>query len=144
MRIQGNQIMQSELLSSSISTGNCNGKSLVDHYSEMATVHEVASLNNNYIVGDCSEINEKYLEARFIVPGEKQSPVDTEKWEVVMGKGKFFHPPVGDTRFRELIEQFPKKIIYMHCDDCDSESSNIYYRRHSELPPVKYDFMNML
>jgi len=143
MRIQGNQITQSELLSSSVSTGNCNGKSLVDHYAETATPQEVASLTNNYIVGDCSENNEKYLEARFIVPGEKQSPVDTEKWEVVMGKGKFFHPPVGDTKFRELIEQSPNKIIYRHCDDCDSESSNIYYRRHSELPPVEYDFMNM-
>ena len=117
MRIQGNQITQSELLSSSVSTGNCNGKSLVEHYAEMATAQEVAPLTNYYIVGDFSENNEKYLEARFIVPEGKQSPVDTEKWEVVMGKCKFFHPPVGDTKFRQLIEQSPNKIIYRHCDD---------------------------
>jgi len=143
MTIQGNQIKNPELLSSGLSYGNCNGKSLVDHYAETATPQEVASLTNNHIVGDCAESNEKYLEAKFIVRGEKESPVDTEKWEVVMGKGKFFHPPVGDTKFRQLIEQSPNKIIYRHCDDCDSESSNIYYRRHSGLPPAEYDFMNM-
>merc|ERR1712232_1093480 len=142
MTIQGNQI-EGELLSSGLSYGNCNGKSLVDHYAETATVEEVASLTSNHIVGNCEENTAEYLTKKFIIKGDKESPADKTKWEVVMGKGKFFHPPVGDTRFRELINASPNKIIYRHCDDCNNESRNIYYRRNTELPPTEYDFMNM-
>lgn len=143
MTVVNGNINDSEF-STVLSYGDCGGGSLVDHYSETATDQEVASLTSNHIVGDCSQNNAKYLEAKFLVQGEKESPVDTDMWEVVMGKGKFFYPPVGDTRFRELIDESPNNIVYRHCDDCSSsDHKNIYYRRHSALPPLEYDFMNM-
>lgn len=142
MTVENSQI-QVSVLATVLSYGNCNGKNLVDHYNVAATDQEVASLTSNHIVGNCAENNAKYLEAKFLVQREKESVVNTDMWEVVMGKGKFFHPPVGDTRFRELINASANKIVYRHCDDCDSQATNIYYKRNSDLPPVKYDFMNM-
>lgn len=125
-----------------VSYGTCATDDLVAHYESMATEEEVAELTTEHIVNDCSEENTKFANENYYVPGSMPEIADPTEWTLIVGKGKMYSPPVGETAFRNAIEASPNKIIRRVCKYCDSTHKDIYYKRLTDIPSAEeYDFL---
>lgn len=126
-----------------VTYSDCDGGSLIDNYKSMATDEEVAELTTEHIVSDCGDKSVNFANDNFYVPGSKPEPeVADETWMLIVGKGKWYSPPVGESAFREAIDASPNKIIRRVCMYCESSHKDIYYKRITEIPPKEtYDFL---
>jgi len=76
------------------------------------------------------------LNDKFLVrgaPGEEY-PVDTNKWDIVVGKGKYYVPAKGETFLRAGVENSANKILYRYCKDCAGTHQHIFYKRLTAIP----------
>jgi len=120
-------------LAASVTYGNCGN--FIDHYATMATDEELTDLKSK-IVGECDEPRKEFLNDKFLVrgaPGEEY-PVDTNKWDVVVGKGKFYSPAKGETFLRAGVENSANKVLYRYCADCTGTHQHIFYKRLTAIP----------
>jgi len=133
----------SATMNSHVSYDNCDTE-FMDHYKVMATKEEVATLQSEHIVDECTDVNTDFVNSMFYVPGPLPNFLNLPEWEIVVGEGKMHYPPIGDTAFRALIEESTNKIIWRKCLSCDIEHKEIYYKRLTTLPPSEdYDFLDM-
>jgi len=120
----------------------CDAGDLVEHYKTVASDEEVTKLTTDHIVADCESEKKDFANDRFYVPGDRGDFADMEKWTLIVGKGKMYSPPVGETAFREAIAASPNNIIRRICLWCDSTHKDIYYQRLTPIPPApQYDFL---
>jgi len=120
-------------LAASVTYGNCGD--FIDHYATMATDEEVTDLQNK-IVEECDEPRREYLNDKFLVRGTpaEEYPVDTNTWDIVVGKGKYYFPAKGETFLRNGVASDPNKILYRYCLDCTGTHKHIFYKRLTDIP----------
>jgi len=120
-------------LAASVTYGNCGN--FIDHYATMATDEEVTDLKSK-IVGECDEPRKEFLNDKFLVQGThvQVAPVDTNKWDIVVGKGKYYSPAKGETFLRAGVENSANKVLYRYCEDCTGTHQHIFYKRLTAIP----------
>jgi len=137
----------------SVAYSDCEG----DLAAEYAVKHpDTPDAITNYLVGEggCADELETYLnDEQFIREGEPSGArysTPDENWsELIVGEGTRFMPAeldlsLTDSWFRDLISanctsagEDRMCIIRRICDSCIAASHrDIYYRRHTELPPM--------
>merc|ERR1712079_521151 len=130
------------VFSAGVTYSDCGN--FIDHYSDMANDEEIEHLEVNKVVGNCADERYDYLNERFWVSGELETPVDESRWKIIVGKGNFWFPAVTETEFRSAIDESPNNIVYRYCKNCASSHKHIYYKRITEIPPKEdIDFLDL-
>jgi hypothetical protein len=127
-----------------ISYKNCDEGSFLNHYATIASADELAKMNTR-IVGDCNSSNTAYLNDRFLIagsPGNQFVYPSANIWQQVAGIGLSYYPVptldlgTRDIDFRNLVDASPNKIIYRHCESCNTQHQRVFYRRLTPIPPT--------
>lgn len=139
--IEGNETVSIKELAT-VTYQKCDAGNLVEHYKTVATDEEVTKLTTDHIVGDCSEENKRFVNEKFFKSGSRPEIADLTKWTLVVGKGKYYFPPVGETAFREALAASPNNIVRRVCPWCYDSHKDVYYKRLTQIPPAsEYDFL---
>jgi len=120
-------------LAADVAYGDCND--FLAHYATMASDDEVTNIKKK-IVGNCSEARKELLNGKFLVreSAAEEYPVDLDQWDIVVGKGKYYSPPKGETFLREAVQRSAHNIVYRYCADCQGTHQHIFYKRITDIP----------
>merc|ERR1711982_92102 len=115
-------------LAADVAYGDCND--FLAHYATMASDDEVTNIRKK-IVGNCTEARKEFLNGKFLVreSAAGEYPVDLDQWDIVVGKGKYYSPPKGETFLREAVQRSAHNIVYRYCADCQGTHQHIFYKR---------------
>jgi len=139
-----NGIDLSATLSSEVSYSTCD-TDFISHYTSMSTTEESEKLQSKHIVDECSDVNDDFMNIKFYKSGPVEVFVDESEWEIVIGQGSMYSPPIRESDLRGLLNESTNKIIRRICLLCDPTHKDIYYKRITDLPlPDNHDFLDLL
>jgi hypothetical protein len=122
----------------SVSVAACaGGSSLAEAYAASDLVTDVQKEKfAQKVLGtdDCGTAEVDFLNEKFYVPGQKESPVDTTMWQQFVGERSYYMAMIGETAFRALYDSSETKIVRRDCNKCTHYTNrynykDLYYRR---------------
>jgi hypothetical protein len=139
----------------SVSVAACAGvSSLAEAYaaSDLVTDAQKEKFAKKVLgTDDCGTAEVDFLNEKFYVPGEKESPVDTTMWQQFVGERSYYMTMIGESALRALYDSSETKIIRRHCMHCVERNNeynykDLYYRRleRKEFPVAgEFEILDM-